>query len=302
VTAKPFDPVLKGLVDVQPRWWPVVLNQPTGPTEVVDADIATVSGAADKVLRVGADPPYLLHLEFVAGHDVVALLPKLHVRNGLLGERHDLRVRSAVVLLHPGTDSPQVTGVYQESFPDEEPYLTFRYKVLRVWELDPKRLLKGGLPLLALAPISAVTEADLQGIIQDMAGRLSGRRARKRAPAVWAAAYILFGLRHSPALAEQLFRGVLSMKESSTYQAILEEGRLEGRTEGAVTEARKLLRLFGDSRFGPPDAPTATAIERIPDLAQLEELCQRLGAARSWQELLGQREPGPRNRRRRSSP
>jgi predicted transposase YdaD len=298
VTGKPYDPVLKGLVDIQPRWWPVVLSQPTGPTEVIDADIATVSGAADKVLRVGADPPYLLHLEFVAGHDVVALLPKLHVRNGLLRERHALRVRSAVVLLHPGTDSPQMTGVYQESFPDEEPYLTFRYQVLRVWELDPRRLLQGGLPLLALAPISAVTEADLPDIIQEMERRLSSRRAWKQAPVVWAAAYILFGMRHSPVLAEQLFRGVLSMKESSTYQAILDEGR----TEGAVTEARKLLRIFGDSRFGPPDAQTATAIERIPDLAQLEDLCQRLGAASSWQELLGQREPGPRNRRRRSSP
>jgi hypothetical protein len=177
VTAKPYDPVLKGLVDIQPRWWPVVLSQPTGPTEVIDADIATVSGAADKVLRVGADPPYLLHLEFVAGHDVVALLPKLHVRNGLLRERHALRVRSAVVLLHPGTDSPQMTGVYQESFPDEEPYLTFRYQVLRVWELDPRRLLQGGLPLLALAPISAVTEADLPDTIQEMQRRLSSRRA-----------------------------------------------------------------------------------------------------------------------------
>jgi hypothetical protein len=297
VTAKPFDPVLKGLVDIQPKWWPVILNQPTGPTDVIDADIATVSGAADKVLRVGADPPDLLHLEFVSGHDVVALLPKLHVRNGLLGDRHELRVRSSVVLLHPGADSPQVTGVYQESFPEEEPYLTFRYQVLRDWELASKPLLKGGLPLLALAPISAVTEADLPGIIQEMKRRLSGHRARKQAPVVWAAAYILFGLRHSPALAEQLFRGVLSMKESATYQAILAEGL----AEGELREARKLLRIFGDSRFGPPDAQTATAIERIPDLAQLEELCQRLGAAGSWQELFGQHEPGPRNRRRRSS-
>jgi hypothetical protein len=126
VTAKPYDPVLKGLVDIQPRWWPVVLSQPAGPTEVIDADIATVSGAADKVLRVGADPPYLQHLEFVADHDVASLPPKLHVRTGLLRERHALRVRSAVVLLHPGADSPQLTEVYQESFPDEEPYLIFR--------------------------------------------------------------------------------------------------------------------------------------------------------------------------------
>ncbi len=40
---------------------------------MIDADIATVSGAADKVLRVAADPAYLLHLEFVSGHDAPAL-------------------------------------------------------------------------------------------------------------------------------------------------------------------------------------------------------------------------------------
>jgi predicted transposase YdaD len=302
MTVKPFDPTLKALVETEPKWWPVLLGRPTGPTEVIDADIATVSGAADKVLRVQADPPYLLHLEFVADHDAAELPPKLHVRNGLLGERHALQVRSAVVLLHPGADSPQLTGRYQESFPDEEPYLTFRYQVLRVWEQNPKRLLKGGLPLLALAPISAVTEAELPGTIQEMDRRLSSRRERKQAPLVWGAAYILLGLRYSPALAAQLFRGVQSMRESSTYQAILEEGRKEGREEGReegeFREARKLLRMIGDSRFGPPDAQTAALIEQFADLGRLEETFTRLWTAGSWEELLRPPAAGRRGGRR----
>jgi predicted transposase YdaD len=303
VTATPFDPTLKALVETEPASWPALLGKPTGPTQVIDADIATVSGAADKVLRVHADPPYLLHLEFVAGHDVAALPRKLHVRNGLLGERHELRVRSAVVLLHPGANSPQVTGLYQESFPDEEAYLTFRYQVLRVWLLDPKPLLRGGLPLLALAPISAVTEAELPGIIQEMKRRLSSRRARKQAPLVWAAAYVLLGLRYSPALATQLFRGVLSMRESSTYQAILEEGRQEGReeglNEGKIAEARRVLRLQGDEAFGPPDAATAALIDQLDDLTRLEEFLKRVRIAANWQELLGPPEAGRRGKRRR---
>src|SRR5262245_45073605 len=143
---------------------------------------------------------------------------------------------------------------------------------MRVWQLEPGRLLKGGLPLLALAPISAVTEAELPGIIKQMTQRLQGRRARKQAALVWGAAFILLGLRYSSALAAELFRGVVSIKESSTYQAILEEGRAEGLIEGAVAEARKLLRLRGDDAFGPPDARTAAAIERLDDLARLEEL------------------------------
>jgi predicted transposase YdaD len=300
MTAKPYDPTLKALVETEPESWPALLGQPREPTAVIDADIATVSGAADKVLRVAADPPYLLHLEFVAGHDAAALPRRLHVRNGLLEDRHDLLVRSAAVLLRPGADSRHLRGVYRRRFPGEKAYLTFRYQVVRVWRLAPEPLLTGGLALLPLAPISAVTEADLPGIIQRMGQRLSGRRGRRRAEVVWAAAYILLGLRYTPALAAQLFRGVVSMKESSTYQAILEEGRAEGERRGAVAEARKLLRVFGDRTLGPPDARIATAIERIDDLARLEELCDRLPTAGSWQELLAQQAPGRRGRRRQS--
>jgi predicted transposase YdaD len=109
--------------------------------------------------------------------------------------------------------------------------------------------------------------------------------------------YILLGLRYSPALAAQLFRGVLSMKESSTYQAILEEGR----TEGRVAEAKKVLRLLSGDAFGVPDARTAAAIERINDLARLEDLLRRLPGETSWQDLLGLAVAGSRKGRRKPS-
>jgi hypothetical protein len=306
MTVKPYDPTLKTLVEVEPQSWPVLFGYAKAPTEVIDADIATVSGAADKVLRVADDPAYLLHLEFVSGHDAVTLPSTLLMRNGLLGHRHDLRVRSGAVLLRPEADSPQLTGVYEQSFPDEEPYLTFRYAVVRVWQLPPEPLLSGGLVLLPLAPISAVTEAELPGIIKRMEQRLSGGRGRKQASLLWGAAYILLGLRYTPALAAQLFRGVMSMKESSTYQAILEEGRqeglLEGRGQGALAEAKKVLRLQGDESFGTPDARTAAAIERINDLLRLEDLLRRVHSVSSWQELLGPSAGGSRKGRRRQSP
>lgn len=79
------------------------------------------------------------------------------------------------------------------------------------------------------------------------------------------------------------------MKESSTYQAILEEGRTEGRAEGqiqgAIAEARKVLRLLGEEAFGPPDARIDALIERQKDLAQLENILKRMRTAQNWQEL-----------------
>jgi predicted transposase YdaD len=294
VLAKPYDPTLKALVETEPESWPALLGRPAGPTTVIDADVATVSGAADKVLRVAAEPPYLLHLEFVAGHDAAALPRKLLVRNGLLEDRHETQVRSAAVLLRPEADSPQLTSLYERGFPGEEIYLTFRYQVVRVWRLPPDPLLAGGLALLPLAPISAVTEAELPGIIKRMERRLSSRQGRRRAEVVWASAYLLLGLRFSPALAAELFRGVLSMKESSTYQAILEEGR----AEGAVAEAKKMLRLQGDDAFGPPDSRAAAAIARLDDLPRLEEMLLRVRTAGGWPDLLGRPLPARRGGRR----
>src|SRR5437667_10292490 len=84
---KPFDPTLKTLVEVGPEDWTVFAGQPAAPTRVIDADIATVSGAADKALRVQSLPPYILHLEFVAGHDPADLPPALDKRTVLLDAR-----------------------------------------------------------------------------------------------------------------------------------------------------------------------------------------------------------------------
>jgi hypothetical protein len=280
---KPFDPTVKDLVEAGPDDWPVLLGQPRAPTDVLDADVATVSGAGDKVLRVADDPPYLLHLEFQAGHDAAALPRKLHLRGTLLENRHRLPVRTAAVLLRPEADSPALTGLWELAFPGEPPYVAFRYQVVRVWRLPPDVLLRGGAGTLALAPIGAVTEAELPGIIREMERRLSGRRLRRQAARVWSAAFVLMGLRWPQELTEGLLRGVRSMKESVTYQWILQEGR----DEGALTEAKKLLRLQGEGCFGAPDGATARALEGINDLPRLEELLLRLPHVGSWQELLG---------------
>ncbi len=86
------------------------------------------------------------------------------------------------------------------------------------------------------------------------------------------------------------------MRESVTYQAILEEGREEGlargREEGLArgraVEARALLTLLGEQKFGPPDARVQAALNVIGDPERLEALARRLLGASSWDDLLGQ--------------
>ena len=47
MVSKPFDPTVKTLVETSPGDWPILLGLPPAPTEVIDADVATVSAAAD---------------------------------------------------------------------------------------------------------------------------------------------------------------------------------------------------------------------------------------------------------------
>ena len=72
------------------------------------------------------------------------------------------------------------------------------------------------------------------------------------------------------------------MKESSTYQAILDEGREECRAEAL----QKTLLRQGRHRFGnPPDAVQA-AIHEQTNIERLERMTERLLVVSTWQELL----------------
>ena len=83
------------------------------------------------------------------------------------------------------------------------------------------------------------------------------------------------------------------MRQSTTYQAILREGRQEGLQEGLiegrVSEAQRLLLRQGGLRFGPPDEPTRAAVEAIRDLDRLERMNDQVldMSIHDWEGLLG---------------
>jgi hypothetical protein len=249
-----------------------------------------LAGAADKVLCVKSGPDYLLHLEFQSGPFAARLPDRLGVYNAVLRYRHRLPVRSVLVLLHPGADSPQWTGLLEHSLPDETPYFRLRYDILRVWQVPVKRLLAGGIATLPLALISDVAQAELPAVIDRMRERLDQGPERQLAPELWTASFVLLGMRRSLGLAQQLLREVLNMVGSVTYRAIVEEGELIG--------ARRVLLRLGKKYLGKPDRPTAEVLTAITELERLEELSERVPEASSWEALLSA--PRPRRRKARS--
>jgi hypothetical protein len=289
-----YDPTLKTLVEASPADWLPLLGLPRKRVTVEDTDLATVvSGAVDKVLRVHAQPEYLLHLDFQSGHDSAILPPRLRLYNSVLDYRHDRPVLSVAVVLRPEADSPLLTGSFERRFPGQEPIALLRYRVLRVWQLPVESLLTGGVGTLPLAPISDVSEARVPDVVRQMRERLRRERRSRLSEDLWAAAYVLLGLRYSDAFANMLYQEVLGMEESTTYQAIIRKGRL--------SEARHILLRLGQKRFGQVDDATESFLNAIDDVQRLEELSERVYEVANWQELLAPSRRPRGSRRRRSN-
>jgi predicted transposase YdaD len=88
------------------------------------------------------------------------------------------------------------------------------------------------------------------------------------------------------------------MKESVTYQAILEEWREEGRQkafeegykqgyqEGRIEEAQRILLFQGTALFGKPSVKVRRVLAGITDLELLESLLLRVIQVSIWTDLL----------------
>jgi predicted transposase YdaD len=287
---KPFDAVTKALVGTRPTDWVDWLGLIGSEAEVVDADLATVTTEADRVIRVTRPDPFLLHQEFQSSYDetLPVRLLRYYV---LLHERYGLPVHNAVFLLRPEADSPRLTGLLRldavgVARPDAEPRLTFRYDVVRVWQLSANDLVRGPLSVAPLAPIADAPESAVPQILRTLEARFFGEAPESEAKELLTATGVLLGLRYPRDLVREFVKGLGQMKESSFYQMVLDEGRAEGEAKGKAEEARNLIILLGGKRFGAATAAIVDALNDISEPERLEALASRLLEVESWEELL----------------
>jgi predicted transposase YdaD len=283
----PFDTTTRYLVETYPVDWLSFLGfDPAGPVEVVDTNLTAVSAEVDKVVRIGSPRSgRLVHLEFQSSYDPT-IGERLLRYNAMLHLESRLAVASVLVLLRPAASGSATSGTYQVALPGDQPYLTFRYAVRRIWQEPSTELLTGPLGTLPLAPLGATRRTALPGLLRAMDQGFEQEATVAEAGRLRVVTYTLLGLRYPPDLADQLMPGIQSMRDSSTYQAIVDEGRAEGRAEGE----RRLLLLVGESRLGPPDEVTRSKLDGIADADVLERLARRLLTVSSWAELLAGRE------------
>jgi predicted transposase YdaD len=270
------------LIESDPVGWLTWLGLPVdGPVRPLDSEVSTALAEVDKVLRVDGALPWLAHLEVQTGRDP-ELPSRLLQYHALLRHRDKIPVESTVVLLRRGADGPELSGRLDQVGVTGNPTIMFWFRVVRIWEQPVDALLNGGLGVLPLAPIAAVAQSELPAIIRRLDERFEREASPNMVGELWAATDLLLGLRYDKNLAQQLLRGVRGMRESSTYQAILEEGREEGEVRGA----RRVVLALGTNKFGAPDAATVATLERLNDPDVLERLAISVHLTSPWQELL----------------
>lgn len=279
--AKEFDATLKDLLEAGPADWLTWLRGTPGKqVRLIDADVSTVTAAADKVLWVEDPEPWIFHPELQGSWEPDPGR-RLHLYNTVLGHRHRVPVETVIILLRRQANSPDWTGTWEQHRRDGRRYLEFRYDVVRLWEQPLEPILTGGLSVLPLAPLSDEAASKLPEVL----GRLQDRvrdAAHEQAAKLRASTFLLMGLRYEALLTKHLFEGIPGMKESVTYQAILREGEQKGRAEGE----KRFLLLVGHDKLGPPSAEEETAIQAIADIDRLERLGKKMLVVSTWQELL----------------
>ncbi len=72
------------------------------------------------------------------------------------------------------------------------------------------------------------------------------------------------------------------MEESTTYQAILEEGLTQGLSQGL----RAALQRLGTKKFGVPNGAILAELQLISDATRLERLTEGVLDTENWEDLL----------------
>jgi hypothetical protein len=280
--SKPFDAMLNTLIDGHEYDWAGYFGARAGITPGIvtslDTDLSSTL-QADRLFRIDGPTPAVLHLELESTGKLGRPAQLLRYNVAAWGTT-GLPVHSVLIVLRPKANASDLTGEYEVLAANGQPYLTFRYTVVRLWQESVESLLNAGPGIAPLALLTDEAEANLPAAFIRFKDRLRSDKVPDNVERVLlGSVFILCGLRYTLDRIVNLYRDMsMTLEDSTTYQFILNKGQAK--------EAQKLLLRFAEKRFGSTPSAAEAAILAISDLDRLERMADRVNEATNWEELL----------------
>jgi hypothetical protein len=272
-----YDKAFKILVDLSPIDWALLTGLRTVSSAVgMETDLPERNRYLDRLIRVSNNHAELaVHLEFQAGKSGNRVPLRLLDYSIGVTAKHRLPVHSCVVLLHKPADSPLLTGAYKQRSCGVLPYLTFRYQVIRLWQIPISTLLQPGSSLAVAGVLADYESFTAEEVGLRVAACIDSISDIDTRTVLYMNAYNLAGLRFNDGKADIMFGRNISMLEkySSTIKATLRRG-----------EARLLL-TSAEQIFGAPSQEILDKV-RSAKSKKLVEWNVRIRTAQSWTDLI----------------
>ena len=207
----------------------------------------------------------ILHVEFQTVPDREMGFRMLDYRVRAHRKFPGKQMRQIVIYLTPTTsDLVSLTTFELESTHHE-------FEVIRLWE-QPSSIFLESVGLYPFASLAQTDEPEL--VLREVAARIEEIPERKLQADISAMSYILAGLVLDRNRVGQIIRRDI-MRESVTYQEILEEGEIKGKTQGRIEEARGLVIRQLTRKLGNISTILLVKIKALP-LERLELLGEDL--------------------------
>ena len=283
-----YDITLKFLADKFPEHFVnLIFDGFEGEVRPLDKELPANKRESDYLVKVKdkcagcEDSKFILHIEFQSSHD--ADMPRRMMSYyARIVDKYRLSVYPVVVYMNQGNSGLDITDTYVNSMYDEV-IMRFKYRVLKVWEMDPKKIidkhLYGLFPIIPLTKHETTDDKECLTTCFDLVRNADIEDDVLKAD-ISVCTGILAGLKYPKELVKSLMK-VEIMQESVIYQDILSEGMKKGKKEGMEDSIISVL----STRFGNVSANLADMIHHIKNRSRLNKLLKLAVTSRTLSEF-----------------
>ncbi len=271
-----YDNTLKYLSDKLPyHYVDLVFEECKGNISLLDRELPSTKRESDCLIKVSditKHTEFILHLEFQSSYDANMPHRMLSYYARIL-DKYELPIYPVVIYLYPNRPGLDIPDSYVSSINNKD-ILTFKFDVLKIWEIEASRIIDSNLyglfPILPLVKYGKTDDKDHLAECFDLVRNLDIEDDELKAD-IYFSTGILAELRYSKKTIEN-FMKVELLEKSKIYQEVLnkgiEKGREEGREEGMEESIIRIL----SKRFGNVSPTLADIIYHAKNKSQLNKL------------------------------